>query len=110
MTPPIPRRLLTSTALVRVPDASAAYGGEYEAPREVSRVCVQGSDALRPTDYQLRDAASGVLFIDARNSGGAFAVPAGSLVSVDGGPESCVAECREYAEGGRVHHWELVLR
>lgn len=110
MTPPIPRRLLASTARVRVPLPGAAYGGEYGEHREIAGVCLQGADSLRPTDYQLRDTTTGVLFVDAVNSRGAFAVPAGSLVSVDGGPESCVAECREYAEGRRVHHWELVLR
>lgn len=66
---------------------------------------------MRATDYQLQDGTSGLLFVDAVNTAGAVELPAGSLVSVDGGPECCVSSCtRCVDERGRVHHWEVELR
>lgn len=108
MTPPIPRRLLTSTAVVRT-RVEGGYGGEFEAPRTIRGVCYQPVDAARRTDWQIRDAPTGVLFVPSA-SPGAFAIPPGSMVSVDGGPESCVGTCDELSVGGRVHHWEVELR
>lgn len=107
MTAPIPRRALPSSCAVRVPAREG--GGEFGDPVEIRHVRLEAADALRATGYQLRDTATGLLFVDAVSSEGAFAIPAGSLVSVDGGPESCVASCEERRDFGRVHHWEVVL-
>ena len=41
---------------------------------------------------------------------GAFAIPAGSLVSVDGSPPVAATSCVPRLDGmGRVHHWEVAL-
>lgn len=88
-------------------------GTGYRAPgaaREIARVRYELRAGVRRTGYQTQDGTTGLLFVDA-SSPGAFEVPAGSLVSVDGGPECCVASCSRYVdESGRVHHWELELR
>lgn len=108
---PIPIRLLTSSCTVRAmgidPETGYPEPGE---PREIRRVRYELCAGVRRTPYQTQDGTTGLLFIDAANSPGAFEVPAGSLVSVDGGPECCVAACRRYEDGGCVHHWEVELR
>lgn len=108
----IPRSLLPFAALVRVPDPASEYGGEHLAPVELRGVRFVAVWELRRQDALLSDGAKGVLYVDAANTQGAFRVPEGSLVSVDGGESwMSVEECREYeAFAGRVHHWELVLR
>ena len=48
--------------------------------------------------------------MDAVSTEGAFAVPAGSLVSVDGSPPVAATSCVPCPDGmGRVHHWEVAL-
>ena len=107
---PIPRSLLTSTATVRVPTEEGGRQG-FAAPAELVGVRYEQRASVRATDYQLQDGTAGLLFVDAANTRGAFEIPAGSLVSVDGGPEGCVASCARYADGrGRTHHWEVELR
>ena len=70
------------------------------------------SASIRRTDYQLQAPVRGTLYIDPKASTGAFAIPAGSLVSVDGEvSEATVHECSPIKDGrGRVHHWEVVLK
>lgn len=106
MTAHIPKRALPSTCMVRVPKDG---GGEYDEPVAIKHVRFEPKDAIRATDYQLRDTVTGVLIIDSANSDGAFGIPAGSLVSIDGGPESCVSGCTEYSTWSGVHHWEIEL-
>ena len=107
----LPRRMLRQTAVVRVPK-DGAYGGEFEEPRTIDRVWFDASASIRRTDYQLQAPVRGTLFIDPKASIGAFAIPAGSLVSVDGEvSEATVHECSPIKDGrGRVHHWEVVLK
>lgn len=106
---PIPKWLLTSTATVRTP-REGVYGGEYNDPVEIGRVCYQGAAALRRTGYQLQAPVKGVLFIDPRASVGAFEIPAGSLVSVDGEvSEAAVQECAPVPSAANLHHWEVTL-
>ena len=111
MIPPIPLDLLPSTASVRVPDDAADRGGAFLEPVTVTNVRFERSANIRHTDYQLQDTTTGVLFVDALQSGGAFEIPAGSKVSVDGGPWMSVSRCRAFEEfSGQVHHWEIELR
>lgn len=105
--PPIPRRLLTSKASVRVP--VPGFGGTYAEAREISHVCWQPEQPLRRTDHQAGAPCKGTLFIDAVLSEGAFEIPAGSLVSVDGDTECCVQECAALPSPKNVHHWEVTL-
>lgn len=106
---PIPRRLLTQEATVRIPK-EGGYGGEYQEPTRISCVRFEPCLSVSASAYQLQAPAKGTLFIDATNSEPAMEVPAGSLVSVDGEvSEACVKECCPIREAGRVHHWELVL-
>lgn len=109
MTSPIPRRLLPSNASVRVRIADGGMGGRYEEPVELRHVRFEPQDAAENLSWQLRSGTKGTLFVDAASTEGAFAIPAGSLVSVDGGPEAAVTGCEELRCFGRVHHWEVAL-
>ncbi|NGM17723.1 minor capsid protein [Eggerthellaceae bacterium zg-893] len=105
--PPIPLRLLASTAVVRTP--APGFGGTYSEPREIRHVCWQPAQPARQTAHQIGAPCKGTLFIDAALSEGAFEVPAGSLVSVDGDAECCVQECAALPSPADVHHWEVAL-
>ena len=107
--PPIPISALPSAMQVRVP-RDGDYGGSYAEPVTVSNVRYDRSSRLLSRDYVLTDGASGVVFVDAANSPGAFEVPEGSLVSIDGGDEVAVIRCERFQPFGEVHHWELVVR
>lgn len=103
----IPSRLLTSSAEVRVP-ADGDYGGEYASEAAtIDGVMYVASSSLDRSQTTLTDGAAGVLFVDALHSSGAFAVPVGSLVSIDGAPEVSAVSVREFRVGDDVHHWEV---
>ncbi|MBQ9042311.1 MAG: hypothetical protein IJ111_05790 [Eggerthellaceae bacterium] len=107
---PLPKWLLTSTATVRVPAKSGVYGGEYAEPVTIGRVCFQGAASIKATAYQLQAPVKGVLFIDPNVSEGAFEIPAGALVSVDGEvSEATVHECIPVPSAANLHHWEVTL-
>lgn len=107
---PIPKRLLPSRAEVRVPEEEDGRQG-FSDKRLLLGVRYEQRASVRATDYQLQDATTGLLFIDAVNTAGATELPAGSLVSVDGATECCVASCTRYVdERGHVHHWEVELK
>lgn len=108
MTAPIPRRLLTSSCTVQVP-AEGKMGGVYAEPVEMRGVRFEPSDGVRQTAWQLQGGPKGTLFVDAANTEGAFAIPAGSLVCVDGSPPMAATSCEELSDFGRVHHWEVQL-
>lgn len=106
---PLPRRLMRSTATVRVPKDSD-YGGEFEEPVTIENVCFDGNATIRTTDYQLQAPIKGILYVDPRISRGAFAIPAGSLVSVDGEiSEATVHDCQPTPNAANLHHWEVTL-
>lgn len=108
---PLPRRMLRQTAEVRVPK-EGPYGGDYEEAVTIERVWFDATASIRRTDYQLQAPVKGLLFIDPKVSRNAFAVPAGSLVTVDGEVSGAtVHECCPVRDGrGRIHHWEVVLK
>lgn len=107
---PIPKRLLPSRAEVRVPEEEGGRQG-FSDKRLLLGVRYEQRASVRATDYQLQDATTGLLFIDAVSTAGAMELPAGSLVSVDGATECCVASCTRYVdERGHVHHWEVELK
>lgn len=106
----IPKRLLPDTAIVRLPDDDASAGGHFEQERTIERVRYDKSASIRRTDYQLQDGTTGIVYIDAVNSVGAFEVPAGSVLKI-GSVEVYVNITRTF-EGfaGHVHHWELEVQ
>ena len=105
----IPPRLLGSGCTVRVP----VDGGDDDAfaePVAVSPVRYDTASAIDPVSYRLTDGAKGLLFVDARNSAGAFEIPEGSLVSVDGRPDDVALKVTRFETFfGEVHHWEVEL-
>lgn len=104
---PIPVCAMPSTLAVRVPKADAKYGGEFEEAVAIEHVRFDQEVPERKTGYQLSDGSKGVVFVDRVTSTGAFAVPVDSLVSVDGGDEMAVVNCRPRTGFAEVHHWEL---
>ncbi len=61
--------------------------------------------------YVFEEGSKGLVVVDARNSEGAFAVPVGSLLSINGEPEVAVVKSVPYRTyRGAVHHWELEVR
>jgi hypothetical protein len=108
----LPASTLSSNALVKVPKVDAEFGGEFDEPVNIRRVRLDGVDSIRSTPYALAEDTTGLLFVDAVISVGAFEVPAGSKVSLDGGATwSSVNACHRFETfGGRTHHWELEVR
>lgn len=103
---PIPRALLPHDVEVSAPDPDAAYEGAYLEPRTVRRVRFERAEALNPSAYKLADGAKGRIWMDARNSEGAFEVPVGSKVEV-GGRTAKALSCTPCFAGAKVHHWEV---
>lgn len=104
---PIPRSLLCQSAEVRIP-VDGFYRGEYAEPVTVGHVRFEPSRTAGGTAYQDQNPVRGTLFLgpDAPD------LPAGALVKVEGmEAEAEVAECCPiYGMGGRIHHWEAVLK
>lgn len=117
MPAPIPFRLLPSTMEVRVP-ADGDFGGEFAEPVMIGNVRFASVEEVTPrlmgggrTGYVFSDGSKGLVYVDALNSAGAFEVPEGSLVSVDGGSKmSVVKNTRLEDFDGHVHHWEIEVR
>ena len=111
MPAPIPRRLMRSTATVRVPKEDSPYGGVFEEPVKIEHVAFEASASIRRTDYQLEAPLKGILYIDPKTSTGAFAIPAGSLVSVDSEvSDATVHDCQPIPSLANLHHWEVILK
>lgn len=108
---PIPKRILTQTATVRIP-VEGGFGGECTDPIEIKYVRFESKADISQNDYQLQAPVRGLLFIDAINSEPAIELPAGTMVSVDGEiSEATVHSCVPCRDGlGRIHHWEIELR
>lgn len=105
---PIPISVRTSSVQVRKP-VESDYGGEYGEPETIENVRFEGVSAMVRDEYRLVDGAKGLLWVDA-TSKGAFAIPEGSLVSVDGGEWLTAASVAPFKGfGTRIHHWEIQL-
>lgn len=102
---PIPRKLLRASMEVAVPDAE----GGYEEPVAVAPVRFEQTHEV-VSDTHRADAVTGKVYVDAVMSEGAFEIPAGSRVTIDGA-SLLVASVRRF-EGphDHVHHWELEVR
>ncbi len=103
---PIPVRLLAEDAVVRVADGN----GGYAEGVAVSHVRFARTQSVLDEGHRSADAGAGKVYVDALNSVGAFEVPAGSRIDIDGN-SYYVAECRRCEDfNGHLHHWELVVR
>lgn len=107
MLTPIPVSVMPSNVAVRVP-VDSTYGGEYAEAQTIEHVRFEKASALVRGAYVLTDGAKGLLFVDAVNSKGAFEIPTGSLLSIDGAEEATAGNVDTF-EGfnGKVHHWEI---
>jgi len=106
---PIPLCLLPDT--IRVQKAlEADYRGEFGKAKTVRNVRFESAENLVNNSYIFSDGSNGLIYIDAVNSEGAFAIPVGSKVTLKG--QTCfVVKCVP-VEGvfGRVHHYEVEVR
>lgn len=103
---PIPLRLLAQDAVVRVPDGA----GGFAEGVPVGRVRLALAQSVADDAHRSADAGAGTVYVDALNSTGAFEVPAGSRIEIDG-RSLLVAACKRCdGVGGRAHHWELTVR
>ena len=118
LTPLAPLGYAGQTMAVSVPVEDDEYGGSHAEPVTVTNVRferVAERRALHSSGatggYVISDDLKGRIYVDAATSGGAFEVPEGSKVSVDGGePMEVVRTSRFEDFAGRVHHWELEVR
>lgn len=107
----IPPALLPSTAEVRVPVDGEWGGALSDGARTITGVRFERTSSIESGDCVSSDSPQGTLYIDAANSAGAFEVPEGSEVVVDGGnPMTAVSVRACTAFGPGVHHWEVELR
>ena len=103
--PQIPARLLPDDAVVRIPGGDGFADGVA-----LKHVRFDRMQSVSDDGHRSADAGAGTVFVDAVNTDGAFEVPAGSRIDIEG-RSYLVAEAKRF-EGhhGRVHHWELVVR
>lgn len=96
--------MLRDCCIVRVPDG---HGG-FKGGRPVGCVRIQTVDVMSADDHRA-SMGTGLMYIDAVNSTGAFEVPAGSRIEVRG-MDYLVREVKRFDDSdGTVHHWELSL-
>ena len=106
---PIPVEHMPDTMTVEAPDTSASYGGKYLEPVTVEHVRYERAEALNPSAIKLADGASGRIWVDAVNSAGAFRIPSGSKIKLNGDTLHVVS-CVELRPFGAVHHWEVDVK
>ena len=110
MLPPVPPYLLPDDMEVRVP-VEGERGGCFAEPVAIGHVRFIDQAEVRLGAYVFEEGSKGLVVVDARNSEGAFAVPVGSLLSINGDPEVAVVKSVPYRTyRGAVHHWELEVR
>ena len=103
--------MLTQNVVVYEPSKQSNYSGEFEAEGAyIAHVLYQSKQQLGRNVVKLADGSQGLLFIDAVNSAGAYSVPVGSKVIIDGEERivASVMPCLTY--NGNIHHWELELK
>jgi len=106
---PIPLDLLPDSMAVHQPDTTANYGGKFLDPVTVTHVRYERAETLNADTIKLAGGASGRIWVDAANSSGAFRIPVGSKIVLDG-ETLHVVSCAEYRPYGPVHHWELDVK
>lgn len=110
MMPQVPPYLLPDSVTVRVP-VEGERGGCFADPVGIERVRYIDRCEVRRGAYVFEEGSYGLVIIDALNSRGAFAVPVGSLISINGAEESAVVRCVPHkTRRARIHHWEVEVR
>lgn len=103
---PIPKSLLPDSISVRVPKESE-YRGQFEEPVTIENVRFDSAASLARSNYVFSEGSTGLIFIDSLNSAGAFEIPAGSRIELNG-QDHIVVGTNIYCDYfGRVHHWEV---
>ena len=119
MLPPIPARILRSTATVKTCTGTDMYQNQTYSSQTVTRVHLQPTAQIRKTttntDQQLRS----ILFVDARRSlpfidwegllRSAHANGGDMRVVVDGTEYTALAVDTLRDDSDRLHHWEIAL-
>lgn len=105
----IPKSVMPDTMQVYLLDPESDYEGAYLDPVEIANVRFERAEQLLNANYKLSDGAAGRVWVDKVTSKGAFKVPMGSKVVIDG--ESFIVDkCSTYKCGKHIHHWELDVR
>lgn len=115
---PLPESVLPSSMTVRAPVLDSEYGDEWADPVTISRVRFMGAGEFAQAQsggaqsgYVFREGSVGMVIVDAATSRGAFAVPEGSEVRIDGGqPMTAVRVTRCQHFDGATHHWEIEVK
>lgn len=115
---PLPASVLPSTMAVCTPVLNSEYGDEWAKAVTITHVRFMGAgefalaqSAGAQSGYVFREGSVGMVIVDAVTSGGAFAVPEGSKLTIDGG-EPLIAvrvTCCQHMDGS-PHHWEIEVR
>ena len=101
---PIPIRFLPYEAIVRCPDDE--HGG-YGGPIHLRHVGFELEQRAAGDAHRSADAGAGTVYIDYLNTDGAFEVPVGSRIEIQGRSLSVRLMRRVLYPTGYVHHWEL---
>ena len=116
---PLPASVLPSTMAVYEPASDDEHGGSYAAkPVTVSNVRFERAAERRDASsggaqggYAYSDDSRGTVYVDAASSAGAYEVPEGSLVAIDGGDAMEVVRVQRFDHpDGACHHWEVAVR
>lgn len=112
---PIPRSLMASSMTVAEP-VTGDWGGTYATATKdkplpvISPVRYEAAAALQRSGYVLSEGTTGLVWVDAVNSDGAYEVPEGSLLTIDGKDKVAVKVSRYCDFGNHIHHWEIEVK
>lgn len=104
---PIPMCALPDSLSVRRPSDD---GRGFEDPVTIEHVRFIDVKVYAANSYAIDDDANGILYVDATNSDGAFPIPVGSLVRVNGSDEMSVIKITPAFGFDSVHHWKIEVR
>lgn len=120
MLPPIPMRILRSTATVKACSGTDQYQNQTYAIYTVQHVHLQPTERIVKTTANTDQQLTGILFVDARRSSPALDWHALLQMSHDkGGDLRVIVRGVEYTamsvdglrdDSDRLHHWEIGVK